>query len=91
MTTARTYRRLRRPDVAGPVRAQVLIVCEGSQSEPGYLEALCWSKGLNADEVEIYGDECGSDPRSVVQAAARLAEEGEDPAQARGYDHRYRK
>ena len=43
---------------------RVLIVCEGSKSEPKYLSDLIDSLKLNNANLEICG-ECGSDPKSI--------------------------
>ncbi|WP_313418353.1 RloB family protein [Stenotrophomonas sp.] len=68
----------------GPVKSvnkTVLIVCEGSKTEPGYLLDLVKDYGIHG-HVEITGD-CGSAPISVVDHAIALFKE-------RGsYDHVY--
>ena len=50
-------------------RECVLIVCEGSKTEPGYFKSLCRELGLSNVEVEVVGEECGSAPISVVDEA----------------------
>ena len=54
---------------------RVLIVCEGSKTEPNYLQELIDYLKLNSANVEVDGN-CGSSPISVVQhAKSRYAEE----------------
>jgi len=53
-----------------PLRApfdRILIVCEGSKTEPNYFNEMTQQLRLSTN-VLITGD-CGSDPRSVVRAA----------------------
>lgn len=52
-----------------------LIVCEGSKTEPNYFKELRHNLRLKTATIEICGEECGSDPVSVYQHAARLYEE----------------
>ncbi|MFQ5661427.1 MAG: RloB family protein [Gammaproteobacteria bacterium] len=52
----------------------VLIVCEGSKTEPNYFRELRDDLGLNNFNVVVTG-ESGSDPDSVVQFAIRTAKE----------------
>jgi len=54
---------------------RVLIVCEGSKTEPNYLQELIDCLELNSANVEVDGSS-GSSPVSVVQhAKSRYAEE----------------
>jgi len=50
-------------------REVVLIVCEGEKTEPFYFEFLRVNYGLSNVQVEVLGKECGSAPKSVVDAA----------------------
>lgn len=64
----RNYESLRR---RGPNRApydRVLIVCEGSKTEPQYLERLRTDLRINRQNMLVMGDG-GSAPESVVQTA----------------------
>jgi hypothetical protein len=57
-----------------PVRAlyeKVLIVCEGSKTEPLYFEELVDHYEIHSANVRVSGD-CGSDPVSVVQHGIKL-------------------
>ncbi len=57
----------------GPIRSvnkTVLIVCEGSKTEPNYIQDLVVDYGIHGD-VEVTG-ECGSAPISVVEKAISL-------------------
>lgn len=46
-----------------------LIVCEGAKTEPNYFKAIKKRMRIHPLQVEICGEECGSDPRSVVEFA----------------------
>ena len=59
-----------------PARKRILIVCEGSKTEPKYFGALVSKFGLTTAEIEICG-ECGSDPKSVVKFGKEMI--GKDP------------
>jgi len=48
---------------------RVLIVCEGAKTEPNYLKEIRDTYRLNTANIDICGDECGSDPLSVVNYA----------------------
>lgn len=65
---------------SGPKRApypRVLIVCEGSKTEPTYLRDLANDVGLNPANVVIDGSG-GSAPESVVQRAINCFSEDSD-------------
>lgn len=62
---------------------RLLIVCEGSKTEPNYFKAMRRDLGLGSADVRICGEECGTDPVSVVKFA--LQEFAEDP----GFDEIY--
>jgi hypothetical protein len=57
---------------------RVLIVCEGSKTEPNYLHEIRDTYRLNTANIEICGDECGSDPLSVVNYAIEKFREDQD-------------
>jgi hypothetical protein len=60
-------------------RPKVLILCEGKETEPNYLEALRNEARLSRDQLEILG--LGYAPFSLVQAAvAKMAEVPADEA-----------
>jgi hypothetical protein len=64
----------------GPLREpydRVLIVCEGSKTEPNYLRELIAHYQLSSANVEIFGDG-GSAPQSVVEYAIELFESDPD-------------
>lgn len=52
-----------------------LIVCEGAKSEPLYFKDLRRRLRLTAVQVDVYGEECDSDPISVVEFAIKKKEE----------------
>lgn len=58
----------------GPIREsydRVLIVCEGSRTEPYYIENLCRYYRLSTANIEVLG--LGNDPLSLVNRALTLA------------------
>lgn len=62
----------------GPFRKgkdRVLIVCEGSETEPNYFESLRVDLGVRSADVHICGKECGTDPMSVLEYALQLFEQ----------------
>lgn len=50
---------------------RVLIVCEGAKTEPNYLREIRDTYRLSTANIDICGEECGSDPLSVVNYAIR--------------------
>lgn len=70
-------RSLRRPNPTRKPKPTVLIVCEGSKTEPTYFTDMMRDLKLALD---IFGKECGSDPKSVVEYAKQKAQSYE-------YDH----
>jgi len=48
---------------------KALIVCEDSKSTPHYLEGFRDALRLSSINVKIFGKECGSDPKSVIDFA----------------------
>lgn len=69
---ARKPRGYREKRVAKQNRAEIpriLIVCEGSKTEPNYMKALRDDLRLTTADVTVYGEECGSSPASVVDFA----------------------
>jgi len=65
---AKTANELRRKPASRPVPDRVLIVTEGSRTEPSYFELLVAELGLTTAKVKIVGDG-GSAPISVVDEA----------------------
>lgn len=62
-------------------RKRLLIVCEGSKTEPHYFRDMRQDLRLKTADVKICGKECGSDPVSVYKYA--LKESDDDDV---GYD-----
>ena len=60
---------------------RVLVVCEGSKTEPNYLRELVDCLKLSSANVEVDGDS-GSSPISVVQHAKRRYHEEKDKGDA---------
>lgn len=52
-----------------PQKSKYLIVCEGSVTEPNYFKGLRNLERLPTAHVAIFGEECNSDPLSVVEYA----------------------
>ena len=50
-------------------RDTILIVCEGARTEPNYFEDMIRELGLSSADIRVCGEECGSDPVSVVKYA----------------------
>ncbi|NTU74225.1 RloB domain-containing protein [Candidatus Roizmanbacteria bacterium] len=48
---------------------RVLIVCEGEKTEPNYFKEIRDTYKLSTANIDICGQECGSDPLSVVNYA----------------------
>ncbi|MGK7346067.1 MAG: RloB family protein [Candidatus Nitrospinota bacterium M3_3B_026] len=69
---ARQARELRRRKPRREPYAKVLIVCEGEKTEPNYFKGLKDYYRLNSANVEICGEECGSDPVSIIEHAKEL-------------------
>ena len=63
---AATRKSLQRRAAARSERKRALIVCEDEISVPSYLRKLIRHLGLNTVDIQIYGKECGSAPRSVI-------------------------
>jgi hypothetical protein len=63
---------LRRPAPDRKPRATILVVCEGTRTEPAYFRGLCRKLRLASIEVEVMGGNCGSAPISVVDYAINL-------------------
>lgn len=57
---------------------RVLIVCEGAKTEPNYLKEIRDVYRLNTTNIDICGDECGSDPMSVVKYAIKKYRKDKD-------------
>ena len=54
-------------------RARILIVCEDGKSSPPFFKDVHDRLRLTTAEVEVYGEECGSAPSSVVEFAISRA------------------
>ncbi|PZQ55295.1 MAG: CRISPR-associated protein [Novosphingobium pentaromativorans] len=80
------FRNLKQLSRKGPsVKAgkRLLIVCEGSKTEPAYFKAMRKDLGLTGTDVRVCGEECGTDPISVLEFALELWSED------RGFDEIY--
>ncbi|WP_080409259.1 RloB family protein [Burkholderia ubonensis] len=65
---------LARPKREKPQKPKYLIVCEGSVTEPNYFNGLRNLERLPTAHVVIFGEECDSDPLSVVEYAVQQYE-----------------
>ncbi len=74
---ARSEKNLRRPLPKRDPYDRVLIVCEGSKTEPNYLRALIDDLKLNTANVEVDGNS-GSSPKSVINYAKRRYKEEQE-------------
>lgn len=64
------FRKARELQRARPTRGQyerILIVCEGSKTEPNYFEEIRKSARIPTASVRIMPSDLGTDPRSVVE------------------------
>lgn len=55
-------------------RSRILIVCEGSNTEPHYFDGLLKANSPSTTSVKVCGEECGSSPKSVVEFAIQVFE-----------------
>jgi hypothetical protein len=56
-------------------RDRVLIACEGSKTEPQYFEHLVSKNPSASVAIQVHGEECGSDPVSVVEHGYLIAKQ----------------
>lgn len=69
---ARKARSFKERRSARPIRqpyALVMIVCEGAKTEPAYFKGLVDDLKLSTANIVVYGEECGSSPRTLVRFA----------------------
>jgi hypothetical protein len=69
---------LKRPKPHRNEFKKILIVCEGSKTEPNYLKEVCREYRINTASVEIAGKECDSAPITVFRFARERF--NEDPS-----------
>jgi hypothetical protein len=67
--TRRSKASLKRPKPRLEEFKRLLIVCEGSKTEPNYLGEVCQAYRLSSANVEIAGSECDSAPITVFRYA----------------------
>jgi RloB-like protein len=78
---ARSIEKLLRRKPKYTPRGSVLIVCEGSKTEPQYFNALSDKLDLKRFvEVDVCGEECGSAPINVIDYAIKAKKEREKTA-----------
>ncbi len=78
MTRKADTRRLNRRKPFKKSGKKILIVCEGSVTEPNYFGFLRRRLRLYGVDVKVIGGQCGTDPFSVVQFAADIFNEDKD-------------
>jgi len=76
----RQARQLARKQGQRAIYERVLIVCEGSRTEPLYFRALRAHYRLHAANVEVRPSEYGTSPLQVVEYARALFERGDPHA-----------
>lgn len=67
--------RFKRRQATREPRLRMLVICEGSKTEPSYLRALVRDLKLTSVEVDIRGSEIGTDPVSVVRYGIKRVED----------------
>lgn len=85
---AKTERDLRRGGARRAVYEKVLIVCEGSKTEPLYFGEIKDAYEISTANIRISGD-CGSDPLSVVRHGEQLYAEEKRARPSDPYDRVY--
>jgi hypothetical protein len=61
-------------------RDRILIVCEGTETEPNYFKHLLKQLRLSSAKVWVAGKECGSAPKSIVAYAIQeIRQENDNP------------
>jgi RloB-like protein len=73
-------RDLRRQGAKRGLYERLLIVCEGSKTEPAYLEEIRSQYRLSTANVMVLHSEFGTDPMSVVKYAEQIFKEGDSHA-----------
>ena len=76
----------RRKAVLTPGKS-VLIVCEDSKASPDYFERFRKKLRLSTVNVEVCGEECGSDPKSVVDYTKGRKQSEETSTRIDEYDN----
>lgn len=66
----------RQPYIAAKKR--ILVVCEGSKTEPNYFKSMRIDLKISSADVRICGEECGTDPMSVLDYALSLFQDDSD-------------
>jgi len=62
-------RSVRRRGASRSPKRSILVVCEGAKTEPNYISFFKQELRLSNVDLEICGEQCGSDPLSVVNFA----------------------
>lgn len=85
---SKTEHGLRRSGARRAVYEKVLIVCEGSRTEPLYFSEIKDTYEISTANIRISGD-CGSDPLSVVRHGEKLYAEEKRMHPSDPYDRVY--
>ncbi len=59
-------------------KERILIVCEGSKTEPNYFKEVIDEYRLPTANVKIHGKDCGSSPTTVVEFASKCFDSDQD-------------
>lgn len=81
---ARSSRDNKRKPPSREPNIRILIVCEGSKTEPHYFEAIRLKNRLSAIQVKVLPNTNGTSPRQVVDGACIIFEEHD-----KKFDHIY--
>lgn len=69
---------LKRKSARRAVYDRVLVVCEGSKTEPNYFKEIRATYRLSTANIDICGKECDSDPLSVIKYAIKTFKKDSD-------------
>ena len=74
---ARQLARLQHKEARRASYERILIVCEGSKTEPQYFEEICAAYHLHSANVQVYPSLLGTAPIQVVEYARQLFVRGD--------------
>ena len=70
----RQQRKLERRRASRQGMSAILIICEGQETEPNYIEGLCESHRVNRAAVDLRRGDRATDPVSLVRKARQIFE-----------------
>lgn len=71
-------RKLARQKASREGMPSVLVVCEGRETEPNYIQGLCAAKCVNLAAVDIRSGGSATDPTALVRKAQRIFDADRD-------------